>query len=715
MNPRSHLRLMVLHVLVVSLLLVLMGRLWYLQVMNGEVYARIAADNRIRDIVVPAVRGQILDQVGRPLVRNRTALVVSVDRTALSRQPDGGRAVLARLAKVLGVKPERLHLKIRLCGPKVPRPCWPGSPFQPIPVDDRVDARTALQIMERQEDFPGVSAQMQAVRHYPRPEGASAAQVVGYLQPVTQEELDKRKGLKVTGFSGVDLIGRDGLEAVYDNELRGTPGVRQVKVDSRGRVTGDAKETPAVPGSHVVTSIDARVQSIVEKALERAIDRARQQRHRGEAAAGVVLDVRTGRVIALAGWPTYDPSIWIGGVSEKEYNRLLSKDQGEPLVPRATQGMFAPGSTFKISSMAAAVKDGYSLHGTYGCPGSFRVGNRAFRNFEGQAHGPMNLHRALVVSCDTIFYRFAYEQWLRDGATKPRKNPKDPMVKMARAFGFGRKTGIDLPHEATGRIPDREWKADYWRATKKMYCKHAKTGYPEVARSDPARAAFLKAIATENCRSGYVWRAGDAANFSIGQGDILVTPLQLANAYAALANGGTLYSPRIAKAIVRPDGTVVRRIDPVKMGELPVPDHVLSYMRKALAEVPRSGTAAGAFAGFPFDKVSVAGKTGTAEVYGKQDTSWFASFAPADKPRFAVVVMVAQGGQGGRVAAPAVREIYEGIYGLTGGHDAEKDRDGEDDGDDKGSTAALPGGKPADKLPKIRMDGTFGAPQGYGQ
>jgi penicillin-binding protein 2 len=703
---------MVLHVIVVSLLLVLTGRLWYLQVMNGDYYANIAADNRMRDIVVPAIRGQILDQVGRPLVRNRTALVVSVDRTALSRQPDSGKAVLGRLAKVLGITPEQLNQKIRLCGPKIPRPCWPGSPFQPIPVDDRVDARTALQIMERQEAFPGVSAQMQAVRHYPQPEGASAAQAVGYLQPVTQEELDQRKGLKVTGFSGVDLVGRDGLEAIYDADLRGRPGVRQVNVDSKGRVTGTAREIPAIPGAHVVTSIDARVQGIVEKSLKHAIDSARQQRMRGEAAAGVVLDVKTGRVVALAGWPTYDPSIWIGGVSENEYTKLLSKDQGEPLVPRATQGQFAPGSTFKISSTAAAVKDGYSLDGTYNCPGSFQVGQRAFRNFEGQGHGPMNLHRALVVSCDTIYYRFAYEQWLRDGATKPRKSPKDPMVKMARSFGFGQKTGIDLPHEAEGRIPDRDWKADYWRDTKKMYCKHAKIGYPDVAKSDPNRGAFLKAIANENCRAGFMWRAGDAANFSIGQGDILVTPLQLANAYAALANGGTLYSPRIAKAIVKPDGGVVRELSPTELGKVPVDKRILTYMRKALAEVPREGTAAGAFSGFPFDKVPVAGKTGTAEVYGKQDTSWFASFAPADKPRFAVVVMVAQGGQGSKVAAPAVREIYEGIYGLTGGARPEDGDEGEKDG---GATPALPGGEPADKLPKIESDGTIAAPKGYGQ
>jgi penicillin-binding protein 2 len=696
MNDRSHFRLLILHVLVASLLVSLGGRLWYLQVLNGDRYQRVAAENRTRDIVVPAVRGQILDDVGRPLVRNRTALVVSVDRTVLSRQPDGGTALLKRLAKVLGTSQRKLAETVRLCGPGIKRPCWPGSPYQPIPVDDRVSMRVALQIMERQEDFPGVTAQVQAVRQFPKPAGAGAAQALGYLQPITQEELDRRKGLKVTGFSGVDLIGRDGLEGEYDGYLRGAPGVRTVMVDSKGRVTGTAREAHPVAGNNLVTSIDARVQSIVEKALDGAVNHAHQLHNRGDAAAGVVLDVRTGRVVALASYPTYDPGIWAGGVTQEQYDRLLGAGKGQPLISRAVQGQFAPGSTFKISSLAAAVGAGNSLNGTYECPGSYRVGDRAFRNFEGEARGRMNLHQGLVVSCDTIFYKFAYDEWLHDGGTHPVKKPKDPMVKMAESYGFGKATGIDLPNESTGRIPDRGWKKEYWDITKKSDCKHAKAGYPDVARTDPGRAAYLKAIAAENCTDGYVWRAGDAANFSVGQGDVLVTPLQLARAYAALANGGTLWEPRIGRAVVAPDGTLVREIDPVKTGKLPVSSRVLSYIRSALADVPKSGTAAGAFNGFDFGKLAVAGKTGTAEVFGKQDTSWFASFAPAKNPRYAVVVMVSQAGQGGQVAAPAVRSIWEGIYGLGGA---------------KG--AALPNGVPPAKLPKVRSDGTVAAPSGY--
>ncbi|TYK52259.1 penicillin-binding protein 2 [Actinomadura decatromicini] len=666
MNPRTHFRLVVLYVLVGALLLVLVGRLWSLQVLEGEHYQGIAAQNRTRDIVVPAVRGMILDDRGRPLVRNTSALVVSVDRTTLSRRKDGGKSIVKRLAGVLGVSQDEITKRIRLCGPGIKRPCWPGSPYQPIPVEDHVDPKRALQIMERQEDFPGVTAQVQAVRDYPNPEGASAAQVLGYLQPVTQEELDKRTGLKVTGYSGVDLVGRAGLEAQYDTALRGEPGFRKVLVDSQGRVTGTAAEQPPVAGSHIVTSIDAGVQGAAEKALQHAIEGARKAGHPADAGAAVVMDVQTGNMVAMASYPTYDPSIWTGGISQDEYDALLGKKKGEPLISRVTQGQFAPGSTFKISSVSAAVKDGNSLHGTYDCPGSYNVGNRAFRNFEGQGYGPMNLHTALVKSCDTIFYRFAYQEWQRDGGMKPRKNPSDPMVKMARNFGFGSRTGIDLPSESMGRIPDRSWKKSFWEDTKEANCKGAKQGYPQLAKTDPARAAYLKAVATENCTEGFVWRPGDAANFSVGQGDVLVTPLQLVRAYSAVANGGRMVTPRLGVAVMRPDGTVERRLGAPPAGRLPVDAKVLKYIRDSLGDVTKDGTAAGTFGGFDFKTVDVGGKTGTAEVYGKDDTSWFASFGPLKKPRFAVVAMVSQGGTGASTAAPAVREIWEAMYGLNG-------------------------------------------------
>ncbi|MFI6321651.1 penicillin-binding protein 2 [Nonomuraea sp. NPDC050556] len=672
---RMRTRLILLHVVVLSLLAVLAVRLWQVQVMRGTEFVHAAAETRTRDVVVPAVRGQILDASGRPLVRNRTALVVSVDRTRLTRMDDGGLAVLKRLAAVLDKPVKQLQKRIRPCAAGVTRPCWPGSPYQPIPIDEQVSTREALQILERQEEFPGVTAEVQAVREYPQ--GKAGAQVLGYLQPVTQEELEKRDGLKA-GFSGVDLVGRDGLESIYDEALRGEPGLRRVQVDRLGKVIGIEQQVAPTTGDTLITSIDSRVQAIVEKAVNGAMKRA----PRADGAAGVVLDVRTGRVVALASAPGYDPAIWTGGISEKEYQRLLSDKAGRPLVSRATKGEFAPGSTFKVSSVSAMLRAGYPLNGHYGCPGSFMVGDRPFNNFHGIGLGTLTLHTALVKSCDTIFYKTSYEQWLRDGGLRPKKAPKERFANMARSFGFGRPTGIDLPGESAGRIPDRTWKKDMWATTSAENCKRSRTGYPEVRSA--SRAAFLKRLAYENCIEGYLLRPGDAANFSIGQGDVLVTPLQLASAYAALVGDGQLRSPRIAWARVRPDGQLVKKIDVPVKGKLPLSPKERAYIKGALSEVASDGTAAGAFSGFPMDKVRVGGKTGTAEVWGKEDTSWFASFAPTSKPRYVVVVMVSQGGMGGQTAAPAVREIYEGIYGI------------------KGSKPV----SPVQKLPMIKRDGT---------
>ncbi|WP_214320665.1 penicillin-binding protein 2 [Nonomuraea sediminis] len=675
---RMRMRLVVLQVAVLSMLAVLGVRLWQVQVVRGKEFVTAATETRTRTVMVPAVRGQILDSSGRPLVRNKTALVVSVDRQQLQRMPDGGTEVLTKLAQVLGKPVNQLQKRIRSCGPGVTRPCWPGSPYQPIPIDNRVQTREALQILERQEEFPGVTAEVQAVREYPQ--GKAAAQLLGYLQPVTQEELDKRDGLKA-GFSGVDLVGRDGLEYVYDEALRGKPGLRQVQVDRLGKVLGVEQQVPPTSGDTLITSIDARVQSVVEKALAEAMKSA----PKADGAAGVVLDPRTGRVIAMASAPGYDPTIWTGGISEPEYQRLLSDKSGKPLVSRAINGQFAPGSTFKVSSVSAMLAAGYPLHGTYDCPGSYMVGDRPFNNFHGIGLGSMSLHTALVKSCDTIFYKTAYQQWLKDGGLHPKRPPKEVFANMARSFGFGKPTGIDLPGESSGRIPDRTWKKEMWQQTSAENCKRSRTGYPEVKSA--SRAAFLKRLAYENCVEGFLLRPGDAANFSIGQGDVLVTPLQLARAYAALVSDGKLRSPRVAWARVRPDGTLVQRIDPPVVGKLPISPKDRAYIKDALSQVPSDGTAAGAFSGFPMDKVRIGGKTGTAQVWGKEDTSWFASFAPTNNPRFVVVVMVSQGGMGAQTAAPAARKIYEGIFGIN-------------------RPPLVTDGKPVSRLPLIAPDGT---------
>jgi penicillin-binding protein 2 len=696
------LRLVVLEVLVFSLLATLVGRLWYLQVLASDDYQQAAADNRIREIVTPAVRGLIVDAAGRPLVRNRTALVVSVSRTELLKQPDNGRAVLQRLSRVIGMPYAEIAKRVRLCGPGVTKPCHSGSPYQPIPVTDEADTQMALQIMERREVFPGVTAELQPVREFPAPAKANAAHMLGYLSPVTQEELDaqearaRRKGTE-TVLKGTDQVGRAGLEQLYDSQLRGRAGVQQLSVDHLGRVTGVVDERAPTPGNFVVTSLDANVQALAERALHGAIKQARTtgdpnkggRRYKADSGAVVVLDHQTGRIVGMASYPTYDPSIWVGGISLRDYESIASERRNYPNQSRATQGEFAPASTFKVVSTSAAAEDGYSLHGSYPCPSSFRVGNREFTNYESSSHGSISFRRALEVSCDTVFYRIGYQMWLRDGGNRPKK-PQDPIVTMAKEWGLGTPTGVDLPSESDGRIADREWKRRYWEATKEENCKRGKTGYPEVEEDDPARARFLEQLARENCVDGYKFRAGDAVNFAIGQGDTTVTPLQMAVLYGALANGGTLWSPRIAKAVIRPDGKLVQEIKPKSRGKVPVSKRTLDYIRSALYGTTVEGTGARPFAGFPLDTHPVASKTGTGEVFGKQTTSWFASF---DK-RYAVVMMVSQGGTGSGTSGPFVRQIYEGIYGLDG------------------KPAALPGGKPQERLPTVRRDGTIVPPRG---
>lgn len=720
MSERSRLRLVVLQVLVVSLLVTLTGRLWYLQVLAADNYRAAAAENGTREIITPAARGMILDSRGRPLARNRTALVVSVSRTVMMRQPDGGRELVAKVARVIGEPVQTVWEKTRLCGstgaPPAPR-CFNGSPYQPIPLTDEASTQMALQIMERREDFPGVSAELTAVREYPLPLGAVAAHELGYLGPVTDEELARRATATgptssspstETVLQRTDLVGRSGLERQYDADLRGRPGVRTLSVDNRGGVSGVLSETRPTPGNYLVTTIDADVQAEAEKQLEAAIMRARgvgdinkgyATKLKADSGAVVVLDVRTGGIVAMASWPTYDPNIWVGGIGARDYKAITSRRNAYPNQSRAFQGEFAPASTFKAVTLPAAVRAGYSLDGSYDCPSAYSVGGALKRNYESQGYGVIPMRRAIEVSCDTIFYKFAYETWLRMGGLKVRKNAKDPFTEMAKAFGLGRRTGLDLPSEADGRIADRSWKRAYWRATKDFYCAKARTGYPEVARKDPRRAAYLLQLSKENCADGYAYRGGDAANFAIGQGDTTTTPLQMARVYAAVANGGTLVTPHLGRAVMTPDGRLVRRIAPEPAGRVPVSRSTLAWLRSALRGVTERGTGYGPFvrAGFPLDKVPVASKTGTGEVYGKQTTSWFASYAPADRPRYAVVMMVSQGGTGSGVSGPSVAELYKRLFGIRG---ADVDL----------ARASPPGGRPTTELPAVRADGTVVQP-----
>ena len=679
MIPASRSRLLGVGLVVMALLVVLGVRLYYIQISKHLSYVALANQDQIRDIVEPAVRGNIVSDNGQPLVTQSSSLVVAVNMSVVGQQPGGGVAELNQLARLLHVSGKTMQERVRLCTAGVHPPCWQGSPYQPIPVAQHVSEQTALQVLEGKRQFPGITADVQPTISYPEPTGVDTAQILGYPQPITAQEV-KQLHVPVTGFSGVDLVGQSGLEQQYDSELRGTAGVDKVSVNAAGQVTGTIKNTKAVAGDTLVTSLNAQLQQATEDALRGAILKTEAEGNTGAKSGAAVVMTTTGRIVAMASYPTYNPSVWSGGISEKEFKRLFGTADGEPILERATQGLYPPGSTWKVTTLTAGIKAGDSLYANYDCPGSLNVGGHVFNNDFGNG-GSMSLHQALVLSCDTVFYQMGYQIWQTDNRKyNTVTSPKAPVQfeqKIEMDWGFGKLTGVDLPGEYIGTIPTREWLYYFWKDnahTGQNWCKNGK-----------ANGSYVQQIEYDDCLYGNVWEPGQAIIASIGQGYVSVTPLQLANAYAALANGGTLYSPRVGEALIGPSGKVVKRIKPPVIGHLPASKTTLAYIRSALQGVVTSGTAAGTFAGFPLGKVCVAGKTGTAQVFGRNSTSNFASFAPCNNPKYVVVMMIPDSGFGADVSGPAVRQIWDAIYGL------------------EGHKAALPAGLPA--LPHMNSAG----------
>jgi penicillin-binding protein 2 len=374
-----------------------------------------------------------------------------------------------------------------------------------------------------------------------------------------------------------------------------------------------------------------------------------------------VLDAETGHVVAMASYPSYDPSLWNGGRIDAAAYKRLQKQKGTPLLDKAFQSAYPPGSSFKLVSTAGLLQDGTaSLGSAYDCSPSFK----GKHNFEGESAGFISLHRTIVISCDTVYYRLAYDDWLRDNRlVQQGKKPVEGVQKLARQMGIGVPPMVDLPNATTGHIADRYNTRLTWQHNKRDYCKGAK---------NKSFSAYHRALDRYYCLYGGIFQPGDQMNEDIGQGTVLVSPLQLAVAYAALANGGTVFQPRIGKAIVSPTGQVVKQLDAPVRGHLPLSQSELAYIRDAMYGVTSEtgGTGTGAFAGFPQGKVRVGGKTGTAEVDVEHNiaTAWFASFAgrTGSGPRFVTVAMVDRGGQGGVVAAPAVRKVWDAVFGLEG-------------------------------------------------
>jgi penicillin-binding protein 2 len=639
-TDRVRSRIAIVAVVVFALLATLLVRLWYLQVLAGENFSERAQRNAVRIVVDEAPRGRIFDRDGKILVRNRTALAVGVRRRDLPGG-DEGQAVKTRLADLLGIKLAALEERLK---------DQRSSPFEPVVVARDVPPRVIFAIRERRHEYPGVESMTLPVREYPS--GSLAAQVIGYLSEVNPAELEEREG-----YLPGDRIGRTGLERQYEDDLRGRPGRRKLEVDAAGSVLRVLGRAEPVPGADLNLTIDRDVQRVAEQALEDGIKRARAQRFRrtgaffrAPAGAAVVLDARTGAVVAMASAPTFDLERFVGGVSAQYFTKLNDPDEHQPMLNRTIQSAYPPGSTFKPIVASAALTEGAATKTTrLPCKTEFRFGDRIFRNWQPR-DAQINLRQALIESCDTPFYAFARDWWVAElGREEAGQAPKEIMATYARHFGLDVETGIDLSgYEEDGRIPDRRWRLEYWEANRESYCRTARRTGSELYK--------------DLCERGYRWRGGDSVNLSIGQGDVLTSPLQMAVVYSALANGGKVMKPFVTRSVTTPDGEVVRQNAPEVKSRVPVSKQTLDYIKGALVETARTGTAQFAFRQWPHAKIPMAAKTGSAEIAGKQPFSWFAAFAPANDPKYVVVSVVEQAGSGGQVSGPIVRRIMDELF-----------------------------------------------------
>jgi penicillin-binding protein 2 len=646
----ARVRLTVIGVIVMFLFSALFARLWFLQVASDSNYAGAATSNRIRIVYEPALRGRILDRNGKPIVDNEPVDVVTFDRNK-TISPGARKLVVARLAQLLGVTPKEIEHRI-----DDPR----SSSFAPVHVATGIPPEVRTYIEEHEVDFPGVQVIRTAERAYPN--GPVAANLIGYVSEINADEL---RAYKNEGYRQGDLIGKDGIEQTFENVLRGTPRKLKVEVDSRGRVVRTIEEQKAVAGKDVELTLDLDVQRMAEQSLAQGMDGARALQDQAEtqryssyragAGAVVVLDPNDGSVIAMASSPTYDPRQFAGGITPEAFQQLNRPESNFPLVNRAVQGLYAPGSTFKLFTAIAALQSGQlDPNAGFYDKGCIDIGNQQRCNAGKTPHGMVNLPQALTVSSDTYFYNVGRDMWQHYNAYLKEKDTNKgaadaeiakgyAIQNTAKAYGFDRPSGVGLPDEAGGRVPDQLWKQRF-------------------NQNDPD---------PRQKREQSLWLPGDNVSLAVGQGDLLVTPLQLASGYAAFANGGTLFTPRLASAVLEP-GTgldqpppVVRDLPPQPVGPTGLTPETRQVIMDGLIGATNnpSGTAYAAFRGI--GGPTVAGKTGTAQASGKQDTSLFVGISPPDKPQYVVMSVVEEGGFGASVAAPIVARIFQGIDGSA--------------------------------------------------
>jgi penicillin-binding protein 2 len=595
-------------------------RLWYLEVLSGDKYLEAAQNNRVREIKVPAARGQIVDRNGEVLVDNRTALALQVRADELPAKNDERDMVIRRLAEVAGMEPERIDKEIRVQTRELPA--------SPVTLKRDVPYELVLYLQERQHEFPGVSVERVYVRSYPR--GTLGAHLFGYVREVTPEQL---KQPQYKRLDPGDMVGQTGVELAYDSQLRGQSGATRVQVDALGRPKGEPlSNTEPVSGNNLRLTIDSEVQGAGEAAIAQF----------GLPAAFVAMDVDSGEVLGLGSNPTFDPAIYTKPtISQRTVDRLYSEETDSPQSNRAIQGLYPTGSSFKLITATAAMEEGMiTPDEVVDDPGSYTVGGVTFENAGGAAHGALAMRQALQVSSDVFFYKLGHEA-----------NPADPESPMPiqdwmGRLGLGAPTGIDLPSELGGLIPTPEWRNELYQQS-----------------LDPDSPGGKDIVDLETDRP---WSAGDNINLSVGQGDLQATPLQMAVAYATVGNGGSVVRPHLAQLIEDQNGRVVQEINPAPRRTLDISETTRSAILDGLraAAMEPGGTSYEVFGGFPVD---VAGKTGTAERVGYEDQSWYVALAPADDPEVVVAATIEQGGFGADAAAPAVRQILDTYFDVKPG------------------------------------------------
>jgi penicillin-binding protein 2 len=652
-TPQLALRVAILGGIALALFAIAFFRLWFLQVLSGDQYLAQASENRVRNIVVQAPRGEMIDRHGTPLVENRRAVAVVVSPPKLPADPAARTRELTRLSHVLSMsaRPQKCRvgrdvLRAMELDCLVRRGVW-NLPYADVTVRTDVPREVAFFLAERAQQFPGVSIQQVFLRSYRF--HALGAQLFGTVGQINAGQLrqDHYRGVR-----GGTIVGQSGLEYTYDRYLRGSDGATRVQVDALGQAKGYLPTRKPAPGQNLRLSLDLGLQRAGQAALATGIGLANGLGNPSQAGAFVALDPRDGEVLAMGSAPSYDANLFARPLSQRAYDQYFGEGTNNPLINRAISADYPVGSTFKIVTATAALTAGIITPDTvYVDTGTFREGNLIRRNAGGVSYGAVSLRTALQVSVDTFFYDLG-ARLNADPTTHPNGGQ---LQAWARKLGFGRPTGVDLGGEHAGSIPTPRWRDRMNRLQAR--CQQAFAKRPRAAqRFYPSGCVFADG---EN----RPWTEGDNTSLAVGQGDFLATPLQLAVAYAAIENGGTIVRPHVGLQITDPDGRVLQQIAPKPARRVAIPAPDLQAIRdglRAAAQQP-GGTSFDVMGTFP---KPVYGKTGTAQFANRADQSWYVAYVPDPVRPIVVACTVESGGFGAQAAAPAVRLILSQWFGV---------------------------------------------------